>query len=1435
MSKTTHQQTPTPRPRGPEPPDDADPARRLWSLWRQGQQPRVADFLDQAGVRDPEEIVMALRVDQAEHRRLGQWVPAEQYLAAFPAVRDDPAATVDLVFAEYLLREEGGERPLLEEFVRRFPQHAEELKLQIELHREIDGDRAPTATGPAAAATLAMEGGTTPADRPTGYPEIPGYEVLGVLGRGGMGIVYRARQIELKRPVALKMLIAGALASPEAAARFRVEVEAMARLRHPNIAQIHAVGQHAGAPFLVLELVEGRSLAQVLASTPQPADWSARTTEALARAIHAAHLLGVLHRDISPANILMADDGTPKVTDFGLAKLTMGGGSLRTQTGDLLGTPSYMSPEQAAGSHRSVGEATDIYALGAIIYEMLTGRPPFKAEEPLETLRQVISDEPVTPSRLRPRLPRDLETICLKCLHKEPGRRYASALALADDLRRYLEGRPIVARRSTALERSWRWCRRNPWPAAAAALMTIVAVGSALAAWQFRRDGLRIQAAGRETRLALFESLVSQAQVRRFSHRDGQRFASLDAVDQAAKIGRELNLPADRFDQLRDEAIACMTLPDMRATGRVIPRPPGVILIAFDPTMTRYALRFNDGTIAIRRVADDAEIDRFAARGDRHVYVFRFSPDGRYLATTHFPGFALTVREIDRGSVALDDPGPVEGAAARFSPDSRRIALCRHDGSTVLDDLATGQPCGSWAGPAPGNDLAFRADGAWIAAIYNERRNPTCRIVESDTGHQVGKPIALPSPGTQVAWGPDGTTVATACSDLKIYLWDAVTGRRKVVLEGSTNAGLISAFHPSGTVLASNGWEARLRLWDPILGRPLLSLTAALNSQQEFSRDGHLIVLNEDALTTYEVDPALEYRTLAHPSGDPGNFFGASICRDGRMLAVSTDRSVVLWDLARGEELASLAIGKTADVLFEASGDLLTLVWDQSLAYRWPIRHDPDRGIVRIGPPRPAPGLARDRSGRTAARAARPYGYASVATPTGTIRVGPLDDCRHVAVSPDGRWLATGSHGKTGFQVWQLPGGEPVADRKIEGLVKVAFSPDGKWLMTTPSPCQLWAVGTWDEVRRIDGVGLGFSPDGRYLLTQDAKRVLHLVEPETGRTVARLESPDSCGVEGAAFSPDGSRLAVTTQEGPAVHVWDLRAIRRRLATVHLDWEAAAEPAIDPAALAAPPHPWTAVVDLGGLGDAWSLLQQLQAEQTAGKTVEQIDLADVASLTKLATIYQSAGRTREAVPLLAKAYAANPKDTMFSVKVAALQAWFGQEKELAATRERIQAIAKETSDSGVAERAAKACSIVPNTDKAQLEAALALARNGVELNKGGEWQDWHLLALGMAEYRKGNDAAALLALAAAEQAGPNVNGISAFYRAMSLFRQGKKDQARKVAIAALANMKPLPADEQNPLAGGASDNDLISWLAYKEAKAMIQFDVGTPAKAQTDKQ
>jgi tetratricopeptide (TPR) repeat protein/tRNA A-37 threonylcarbamoyl transferase component Bud32 len=308
--------------------------------------------------------------------------------------------------------------------------------------------------------------GPAPAEEaPAAGPEVPGYEILGELGRGGMGVVYKARQVKLNRLVALKMVLAGAHAGALQLARFQTEAEAVARLHHANIVQVYEIGQHAGLPFFSLEYVDGGSLSQKIAGKPQPPRAAAEAVESLARAMATAHERGIIHRDLKPANILLTKEGQPKITDFGLAKRLEDDSAL-TKSGTLMGTPSYMSPEQARGATHEVGPLADQYSLGAILYELLTGRPPFVGTTMLETLSQVRTQEPVPPTRLQPKCPRDLETICLKCLQKEPHKRYAGCADLADDLHRFLAGEPIKARPVSRVERAWRWCRRNPRVAA---------------------------------------------------------------------------------------------------------------------------------------------------------------------------------------------------------------------------------------------------------------------------------------------------------------------------------------------------------------------------------------------------------------------------------------------------------------------------------------------------------------------------------------------------------------------------------------------------------------------------------------------------------------------------------------------------------------------------------------------------------------------------------------------------------------------------------------------------------------------------------------------------------------------------------------------------------------------------------------------------------
>jgi eukaryotic-like serine/threonine-protein kinase len=320
-------------------------------------------------------------------------------------------------------------------------------------------------------------------------PSFPGHQTLSKIGRGGMGDVYQARDLDLDRIVAIKTIAEGRFAAPDQRERFRAEARAIARLHHPNIVTIHAIGDHADQPYLILEYAAGGSLADRLAQKPIAPREAAELLETLASAVDAAHKAGVVHRDLKPSNILLTAAGIPKVSDFGLAKL-LDGDDGRTVTGQVLGSPSFMAPEQAEGRSHQVGPAADVYALGSILYQALTGRPPFLGESQLETLKLVVSNDVVAPCRLRPDVPRDLDTICLKCLEKDPSRRYPNALALADDLRRHLEGRPILARRINPIERAWRWCRRNPGLAtaslASAALMVLLIAGASTSAVVFR-------------------------------------------------------------------------------------------------------------------------------------------------------------------------------------------------------------------------------------------------------------------------------------------------------------------------------------------------------------------------------------------------------------------------------------------------------------------------------------------------------------------------------------------------------------------------------------------------------------------------------------------------------------------------------------------------------------------------------------------------------------------------------------------------------------------------------------------------------------------------------------------------------------------------------------------------------------------------------------
>jgi tetratricopeptide (TPR) repeat protein/tRNA A-37 threonylcarbamoyl transferase component Bud32 len=447
--------------------------------WEQGESPSIDDYLYATGTDVRSLLIELVHVDLECRLKGGEAARVENYLKRYPDLAQDVDVVLQLIEAEFTLRRRQEPGLSLQEFSDRFPEHGEHLS-----KLETGEAGSPTTVPPDACSDGADPHRTqdyVPSKKADAHghgAHVPGYEILGTLGRGGMGVVYKARQIKLNRTVALKMILGGAHAGHDMLERFRREAEAVARMQHPNIVQIYEVGEAEGRPFFSLEFVDGGSLDKQIASTPLTAQKAAALVETLARAMQVAHERGIVHRDLKPANVLLTADGTPKITDFGLAK-QLEEESGQTRSGAVMGTPSFMAPEQASGANDTVGPLADVYALGAVLYDLLTGRPPFKGATVLDTLDQVRNQEPVPPSRLQPKVPRDLETICLKCLHKDAARRYATASELAEDLRRFLAGEPIKARPVGLWTRGIKYARRKPfvvmtWGATAAALLFLV-------------------------------------------------------------------------------------------------------------------------------------------------------------------------------------------------------------------------------------------------------------------------------------------------------------------------------------------------------------------------------------------------------------------------------------------------------------------------------------------------------------------------------------------------------------------------------------------------------------------------------------------------------------------------------------------------------------------------------------------------------------------------------------------------------------------------------------------------------------------------------------------------------------------------------------------------------------------------------------------------
>jgi WD40 repeat protein len=877
----------------------------------------------------------------------------------------------------------------------------------------------------------------------------------------------------------------------------------------------------------------------------------------VAEALAYAHRQGILHRDVKPSNLLLDAQGTVWVTDFGLAKAE--GADELTHTGDIVGTIRFMAPERF--EEQSLPQS-DVYALGVTLYEVLTLRPAFDDTHKAKLIDKVLHEAPRPPRKLDPRIPRDLETVVLKCLAKEPCERYASAEAVAEDLKRFLADRPVNVRRAGSAERLWRWCRRNPAVASllgcVALLLVSIAVVSTFAA--VRTDaalGLTRQAE-REARLGQAEALVGQAHGTRYSRRVGQRFETLAALEKAAAIGRDLRQPPEWFDRLRDEAIACLALPDWRSL-REWDAPPELHTWACDGRYRLYARIDRHGHISVRRVDTDEEIAQLVGPpGEDGVGL---SPDGRFLGVSGFNRQQLTW-DLATSPPALIVNQESGACGFNFHPDGRHLALALTDGSILLYDLTSAHPAPQLLvklGDGPITILTFDPHGDRLAVATANRR--AVHVLDARSGKAVSAPWSPKAPINGLAWHPSGKLVAAACQDRRIYVWDTTRAREAAVLEGWRSGGIGVAFTPDGEFVVSTGWEGKVRFWHWRTGRQILSHPGG--STLCFGPDGRLTILEDNRLKLVEFTAGGEYRTLVQQSS-PGkdlDYWCGAIHPDGRLLAVAMSDGVRLWDLETGDELAHIGAGQLGGVAF-APDALLTN--SPAGLFLWPIRHDAQPGTPwQIGPPCLLNGgafapITCTPDGRLIAQA---VGSGALVLPRNhPERAIRLQRHRGAAfISPDGRFVATaGPGGANSIKVWETGNGQVVKELRLGGWTYAAFSPDGQRLAVRGEDGgRILIVGTWEEGPAVQWSGSAavFSPDGSLLAVEAGPGVIRLLDPATGREKARLEDPHQERASCLVFTPEGTRLVAVSDDGKAIHVWDLKRIRAELARIDLDWDA----------------------------------------------------------------------------------------------------------------------------------------------------------------------------------------------------------------------------------------------------------------------------------------
>ncbi|MBA4068002.1 MAG: serine/threonine protein kinase, partial [Isosphaera sp.] len=806
----------------------------------------------------------------------------------------------------------------------------------------------PTGTvGQSAEEAAASAAGSGPPDA------LPGYEILGKVGEGAMGGVYRARQLGLNREVAVKRVLAGV--PPATLARFAAEAQAMAAVRHPHVVQVFELGEHAGRPFIAMEYVPGGSLADRLkAADPLPPREAAGLVEKIARGVAAAHDLGIVHRDLKPGNVLLAADGAPKVADFGIAKWR---DVERTATAHvLLGTPAYMAPEQAAGRAKFVGPAADVWALGVILYECVAGRRPFAGDSVEVLLSQIRT---AAPAALRG-LPRDLDTVVGKCLAKEPERRYPTAAELADDLGRFVRGEPVAARRAGPAERVARWARRNPTAAAAyglsalaglLALVVVVVVGL----WR-DAEGARVEATDARGRVEdlLRHERELQADLQAANGKLGTALRrEQDALENLARFeyGRTVQVA---HQEARDNAAVALALlestrPDLRGwEWRYVHRlchgqrltlkghDGWVQSAAWSPDGAKVATAGGDHTARVWDARSGAELLVLKGHsGD--VHSAGWGPDGTKVVTA---GLDQTARVWDAATgkellVLEGHKGWVNGAA--FGPDGAKVATASDDRTARVWDAATGNLVVALKGHAGGVHAAsWSPDGAKVVTASEDG---TARVWDAATGKEL-LAVRHDRPVRSAAWSPDGAKLVTGSDDRTARVWDARSGAELLVLKGHTGDVNLAAWGPDGARVVTASEDGTARVWDAATGAEVRVLRGHVRRVRSaaFSPDGARVVTASEDGTARVWD--------AGGAADPPTFKGhasgvdcAAWSPDGSKVATASEDHIArIWDAATGNPLLVLE-GHTSRVntvawspdgskVVTASVDGTARVWD---------------------------------------------------------------------------------------------------------------------------------------------------------------------------------------------------------------------------------------------------------------------------------------------------------------------------------------------------------------------------------------------------------------------------------------------------------------------------------------------------------------------------